>query len=206
MAIIVALLTVFVPIVCALSVLAWKHGWKELLCWQAYLDKRKSTKYVTIPPSLLYKLFQLLDCETEITTVEITDLVGFPLEVSYGLKVTFTIPIERPELVCTQEFPFGQLKMMKYPRPVDVLVFGKNMYEQAEMNDMAKEHLVRRQTREVRRAELNNDVSLDVLRSVSADMERIINENLRTAQEAAKENQEIMERLSGTSASRGGSP
>lgn len=206
MTIIVSLLAVFVPIVCALSVSAWKHGWKELRCWQAYLDKRKDNKYITIPPSLLCKLFRLLDCEIEITTVKITDLVGYPLDVSYGLKMTFIIPVKLPEWVYTQGLPLGSLKMMERPQPVDVLVFGRNMHEQAEMNSAAKEYFTNRQREEIRRTELNNDVSLSVMKSVSADIERIIDENLRTAQEAAKENQEIMERLSGTSSTHGGTP
>lgn len=87
-----------------------------------------------------------------------------------------------------------------------ILVYGRNRLEQEQMNLALTVYLDKQANAQARRKELANDVTTDLLKQVQDDIQHIIDDNLRTAQEAAKENQEIIERLSGTSTTRGGSP
>lgn len=86
-----------------------------------------------------------------------------------------------------------------------ILVYGRNRLEQEQMNLALTAYLDKQAKARERRKELANDATTDSLKQVQDDIQRIIDDNLRTAQEAARKNQEIMERLSGTSATRGGS-
>lgn len=92
-----------------------------------------------------------------------------------------------------------------YNRAV-TLVYGRDWREQEKMNRMLERYLEAKEKAQTRRKELVNDVTTDLLRQVQADIERTIDDNLRAAQEAALKNQEIIDRLSGTNSSRGGSP
>lgn len=74
------------------------------------------------------------------------------------------------------------------------------------MNSIVIKALRKKQTVEANKKALANDVTTDSLKQVQDNIQRIIDDNLRTAQEAAKENQEIIECLLGTSTTRGGSP
>lgn len=87
-----------------------------------------------------------------------------------------------------------------------ILVYGRNRLEQEQMNLALTVYLDKQAKARERRKELANDVTTDLLKQVQDDIQHIIDDNLRIAQEAARENQEIMERLSGTTATRGGSP
>ena len=87
-----------------------------------------------------------------------------------------------------------------------ILVYGRNRLEQEQMNLALTAYLDKQAKARERRKELANDATTDLLKQVQDDIQRIIDGNLRTAQEAARENQKIMERLAGTSTSRGGSP
>lgn len=87
-----------------------------------------------------------------------------------------------------------------------VLVYGRNWFEQEQMNFALSVYLDKQAEAQKRRKELANDATPDVAKQIKDDIQRIIDENLRTAQEAARKNQEIIDRLSGTSATRGGSP
>ena len=74
------------------------------------------------------------------------------------------------------------------------------------MNSIVIKALQKKRTADVNKKVLANDATIEAANRIKDDIQRIINENLRAAQEAAKENQEIIERLSGTSTTRGGSP
>ena len=87
-----------------------------------------------------------------------------------------------------------------------ILVYGRNRLEQEQMNLALAVYLDKQAKAQARRKELANDATTDSLKQVQDDIQRIIDDNLRTAQEAAKKNQEIIDRLSETSTSLGGLP
>ena len=87
-----------------------------------------------------------------------------------------------------------------------ILVYGRNRLEQEQMNLALTVYLDKQAKARERRKELANDATTDSLKQVQDDIQRIIDDNLRAAQEAARENQKIMERLSGTTATHGGAP
>lgn len=87
-----------------------------------------------------------------------------------------------------------------------VLVYGRNKLEQEQMNLALIVYLDKQAKARERRKVLANDATIEAANRIKDDIQRIINENLRAAQEAARKNQEIIDRLSGTNSSRGGSP
>jgi len=87
-----------------------------------------------------------------------------------------------------------------------ILVYGRNRLEQEQMNLALTVYLDKQAKARERRKELANDATTDSLKQVQDDLQRIIDGNLRAAQEAARKNQEIMERLSVTTATHGGAP
>lgn len=115
-------------------------------------------------------------------------------------------------MLCTLSYEMSALPYgIMWNRPTSrrhgskpVLVYGRNWLEQEQMNLALTVYLDKQANAQARRKELANDATADSLKQVQYDIQRIIDDNLRTAQEAAKENQEIIERLSGTNSSRGG--
>lgn len=74
------------------------------------------------------------------------------------------------------------------------------------MNSIVIKALQKKRTADVNNKVLANDATIEAANRIKDDIQRIIDDNLRTAQEAVKKNQEIIDRLSGTNSSRGGSP
>ncbi len=207
--VIVALLCVLVPVV--VRILTRKKGaMKQFQCWQAYLEKRKSNKYITISPPVLRSLLYLLEYKITSATVEIRDFSGYFTEIPYGLKFTKDVLDTKKEWVQTfipdLSLPLFECKDVERLRPTDILIFGRNMFEQQEMNEMVARYCECMRMVKERRAELKNDISVAVLSDVQTQLHQIMDKNICAAQSAAQENQKILERLEASRAASGGSP
>lgn len=117
-------------------------------------------------------------------------------------------------MLCTLSYEMSALPYgIMWHRPTSrrhgskpTLVYGRNWLEQEQMNLALTVYLDKQANAQARRKELANDATIEAANRIKDDIQRIINENLRAAQEAARKNQEIIDRLSGTNSSRGGSP
>lgn len=152
--------------------------------WDDYIETKANREYIQCSPKILEMMLNTLQYEIHPRTATYTDSLGFDKEVHYGIE---------------------WIQQDSYGRENSILIYGRTRREQEKMNSIVMKALQKKQTAEANKRMLANDATIDLLKQVQTDIQRTIDENLRTAQEAAKKNQEIMERLSGTSTTCGGS-
>lgn len=153
--------------------------------WDEYVEKKANHKYIQCSPKMLEIMLTILQYEIYPATTTFIDWAGFEEEDHYGIE---------------------WIQQDSYGRENSILIYGRTRREQEEMNSIVMKALQKKQTADVNKKALANDATIEAANRIKYDIQRIIDDNLRTAQEAAKENQEIIERLSGTSTTRGGSP
>lgn len=153
--------------------------------WNEYVEKKENHKYIQCSPKILEIMLTTLQYKIHPITTTFIDWSGLEKKECYGIE---------------------WIRQDSYGRESSILIYGRTRREQEEMNSIVIKALRKKQTVEANKKALANDATTDSLKQVQDDIQRIIDDNLRTAQEAAKENQEIIERLSGTSTTRGGSP
>lgn len=153
--------------------------------WIDYVEKKGNHKYIQCSPKILEIMLTTLQYKIYPITTTFIGWAGLEKKEYYGIE---------------------WIRQDSYGRESSILIYGRTRREQEEMNSIVIKALQKKRTAEANKKALANDATTDSLKQVQDDIQRIIDDNLRTAQEAAKENQEIIERLSGTSTTRGGSP
>lgn len=153
--------------------------------WDEYVEKKANHKYIQCSPKILEIMLTTLQYKIYPITTTFIDWSGLEKKECYGIE---------------------WIRQASYGRESSILIYGRTRREQEEMNSIVIKALRKKQTVEANKKALANDATTDSLKQVQDDIQRIINENLRAAQEAARKNQEIIDRLSGTNSSRGGSP
>ena len=153
--------------------------------WNEYIEAKANRKYIQCSPEILEIMLNVLQYKIRPLTIKYTDPFCFDGEKRYGIE---------------------WIRQNSYGREFSILIYGRTRREQEKMNSIVMKASQKKQTAEANKKALANDTTIDLLKSVQTDIQRTIDENLCAAEEAAKENQKIMERLSGTSTSCGGSP
>ena len=153
--------------------------------WNEYIEAKANSKYIQCSTKMLEIMLNTLQYKIYPITTTYIDLSGFEKKECYGIE---------------------WIRQDSYGRESSILIYGRTRREQEEMNSIVIKALQKKRTANVNKKVLANDATIEAANQIKDDIQRIVDENLRTAQKAARENQEIMERLSGTSASRGGSP
>lgn len=153
--------------------------------WNEYIEAKANSKYIQCSTKMLEIMLNTLQYKIYPITTTYIDMSGFEKKECYGIE---------------------WIRQDSYGRESSILIYGRTRREQEEMNSIVIKALQKKRTADVNKKELANDVTTDSLKQVQDNIQRIIDDNLRTAQEAVKKNQEIIDRLSGTNSSRGGSP
>lgn len=153
--------------------------------WDEYVEKKANHKYIQCSPKMLEIMLNVLQYKIRPLTIKYVDPLYFDAEKRYGIE---------------------WIQQDSYGRRSSILIYGRTRREQEKMNSIVIKALQKKQTAEANKKALANDATIDLLKSVQTDIERTIAENLRTAQKAAQKNQEIIDRLSETDTSRGGTP
>lgn len=153
--------------------------------WDEYVEKKANHKYIQCSPKILEIMLTTLQYKIYPITTTFRDWSGLEKMKCYGIE---------------------WIQQGSYGRESSILIYGRTRREQEKMNSIVIKALRKKQTVQANKKALANDVTTDSLKQVQDNIQRIIDDNLRIAQEAARKNQEIIDRLSGTSATRGGSP
>ncbi len=153
--------------------------------WNDYIEAKANCEYIQCSPKILEMMLNTLQYEIHPITTTYMDWLGFDKEAHYGIE---------------------WIRQDSYGRESSILIYGRTRREQEEMNSIVIKALQKKRTADVNKKVLANDATIEAANRIKDDIQRIINENLRAAQEAARKNQEIIDRLSGTNSSRGGSP
>ncbi len=153
--------------------------------WNEYVEKKANHKYIQCSPKILEIMLNPLQYKIHPITTTFIDWFGLEKKECYGIE---------------------WIRQDSYGRESSILIYGRTRREQEEMNSIVIKALQKKQTADVNKKVLANDATIEAANRIKDDIQRIINENLRAAQEAARKNQEIIDRLSGTNSSRGGSP
>lgn len=153
--------------------------------WIDYVEKKANHKYIQCSPKILEIMLTTLQYKIYPITTTFKDWAGLEKKECYGIE---------------------WIQQGSYGRESSILIYGRTRREQEKMNSIVIKALRKKQTVEANKKALANDVTIEEANRIKDDIQRIISENLRAAQEVARKNQEIIERLSGTSTTRGGSP
>lgn len=153
--------------------------------WNEYIEAKANSKYIQCSTKMLEIMLNTLQYKIYPITTTYIDLSGFEKKECYGIE---------------------WIRQDSYGRESSILIYGRTRREQEEMNSIVIKALQKKRTADVNKKALANDATTDVAKQIKDDIQRIIDENLRAAQEAARKNQEIIDRLSGTNSSRGGAP
>lgn len=151
--------------------------------WEGYIEEKANCEYIQCSPKILEIMLNTLQYKIHPTSTTFTDWLGLKYRELYGIE---------------------WIRRNSYGREFSILIYGRTRREQEKMNSIVIKALRKKQTVEANKKALSNDATIDLLKSVQTDIQRTIDENLRTAQEAAQKNQEIIDRLSETDTSRGG--
>ncbi len=151
--------------------------------WNEYIEEKANHKYIQCSPKILEIMLTTLQYKIYPITTTFIDWSGLEKKKCYGIE---------------------WMQHDSYGRESPILIYGRTRREQEKMNSIVVKNLRNKRTAEANKKALANDATIGLLKSVQTDIERTIAENLRTAQEAAQKNQEIIDRLSETSTSRGG--
>lgn len=153
--------------------------------WNEYIEAKANSKYIQCSTKMLEIMLNTLQYKIYPITATYIDLSGFEKKECYGIE---------------------WIRQDSYGRESSILIYGRTRREQEEMNSIVIKALQKKRTADVNKKVLANDATIEAANRIKDDIQRIINENFRAAQEAALKNQEIIDRLSGTNSSRGGSP
>ena len=153
--------------------------------WNEYIEAKANSEYIQCSTKMLEIMLNTLQYKIYPITTTYIDLAGFEKKECYGIE---------------------WIRQDSYGRESSILIYGRTRREQEEMNSIVIKALQKKRTADVNKKVLANDATIEAANRSKDDTQRIINENLRAAQEAARKNQEIIDRLSGTNSSRGGSP
>lgn len=153
--------------------------------WNEYIEAKANSKYIQCSTKMLEIMLNTLQYKIYPITTTYIDMSGFEKKECYGIE---------------------WIRQDSYGRESSILIYGRTRREQEEMNSIVIKALQKKRTADVNKKVLANDATIEAANRIKDDIQRIINENLRAAQEAARKNQEIIDRLSGTNSSRGGSP
>lgn len=153
--------------------------------WIDYVEKKANHKYIQCSPKILEIMLTTLQYKIYPITTTFIGWAGLEKKEYYGIE---------------------WIQQDSYGRENSILIYGRTRREQEKMNSIVMKALQKKRTANVNKKVLANDATIEAANQIKDDIQRIVGENLRAAQEAARKNQEIMERLSGTSASRGGAP
>lgn len=153
--------------------------------WNDYVEKKANHKYIQCSPKILEIMLTTLQYKIYPITTTFRDWPGLEKKECYGIE---------------------WIQQGSYGRERSILIYGRTRREQEKMNSIVIKALQKKRTADVNKKVLANDATIEAANRIKDDIQHIIDDNLRTAQDAAKENQEIIERLSGTSTTRGGSP
>lgn len=153
--------------------------------WDEYVEKKANHKYIQCSPKILEIMLTTLQYKIYPRTTTSIDWSGLEKKECYGIE---------------------WIRQDSYGRESSILIYGRTRREQEEMNSIVIKALQKKRTADVNKKVLANDATIEAANRIKDDIQHIIDDNLRTAQDAAKESQEIIERLSGTSTTRGGSP
>lgn len=153
--------------------------------WDDYIKAKANCEYIQCSPKILEIMLNTLQYKIYPITTTYMDWLGFDKEAHYGIE---------------------WIRQDSYGRESSILIYGRTRREQEEMNSIVIKALQKKRTADANKKALANDATIEAANQIKDDIQRIINENLRAAQEAARKNQEIIDRLPGTNSSRGGSP
>lgn len=153
--------------------------------WNEYIEAKANSEYIQCSTKMLEIMLNTLQYKIYPITTTFRDWSGLEKKECYGIE---------------------WIQQGSYGRESSILIYGRTRREQEKMNSIVIKALRKKQTVQANKKALANDVTTDSLKQVQDDIQRIIDDNLRTAQEAVKKNQEIIEHLSGTSTTCGGSP
>lgn len=153
--------------------------------WNEYIEAKANSKYIQCSTKMLEIMLNTLQYKIYPITTTFIDWSGLEKKECYGIE---------------------WIRQDSYGRESSILIYGRTRREQEEMNSIVIKALQKKRTADVNKKVLANDATIEAANRIKDDIQRIINENLRAAQEAARKNQEIIDRLSGTNSSRGGSP
>lgn len=153
--------------------------------WNEYIEAKANSKYIQCSTKMLEIMLNTLQYKIYPITTTYIDSSGFEEKECYGIE---------------------WIRQDSYGRESSILIYGRTRREQEEMNSIVIKALQKKRTADVNKKVLANDATIEAANRMKDDIQRIISENLRAAQEAARKNQEIIDRLSGTNSSRGGSP